>query len=45
MSVLHLFALLLHSMPWPLRGFLMYHGIHGPGVAFAAASRLRKGLV
>ena len=32
--VLHLFAFLLHSMPWPLRGLLMHHGIHGPRVAF-----------
>ena len=43
--VLHLFALLLHSMPWPLRGLLMHHGIHAPRVPFAAAPRQIKGLV
>ena len=43
--VLHLFAFLLHSIPWPLRGLLVHHGIHGPQVAFAAAPKQIKGLV
>ena len=45
MFVLHLFALLLHSMPWPLTGLFMHHCLHGPRVAFAAAAKQVNGLV
>ena len=43
--VLHLCAFLHHSMLWPLSGLFMHHGIHGPRVAFAAASKQIKGLL
>ena len=43
--VSHLWAILHHSMPWPLSGFFLHHCLHGPRVAFAAASKQIKGLV
>ena len=41
----HLCAFLQHGTPWPFRGLVVHHGIHGPRVAFACAPQQIKRLV